>query len=590
MTARRPAPGGLSRWLLPALLLLLSLAGAQALLAESYGDVSVTSLPVLAGKRTHGYVEYRFVVANGGRVAHHVLLEGGTRSYDTSTVVLRRAVDVGAGATVEVALRQPALSNWLEGVTVVVDGRRLEPRLVPDGGGQAFFEADAGPLVLASTRLPREALPADIPARGSPEHTAAVTAGTPLVGIQLVRAPLPVAAWSGSWLAFSSYDGVALEAAELVAAPAPVREALRRYAEAGGVLLVIGEESSAAVLGLPPTDDAKTKLAWHRVGFGNVAHATSVAVAAAANGTVQTALERAATPWRTGRRGVWSARSAVPVHDAPIPVRGLLLFVVSFVVVVGPVNLFFLNRWRRRAWFLWTVPAIALAATAGLAAYGMLSEGVVRERSSLSVVLLDQATHRAAIWGWNGYYSTFAPAEGLRFAADTEVMPMAGAGEQAGTTLGVDWTAGQQFAPGWLLARAPLHLETRTQALRRERLLVSHRDGGLTIDNGLQAPLKRVMVADGEGRLWEGADVPAGAKRLLVARGTAGAANAAAELMAEGLPQTAFLLETETVRYLTAGSYVAVLDGDPFSEPALAGATEGKRRAIVYGRLAAEEM
>ncbi len=594
MAARRPAPGGLSRWLVPALLL-LSLAGAQALPAESYGDVSVTSLPVLPGKRTHGYVEYRFVVANGGRVAHHVLLEGETRSYGTSAVVLRRAVDVAAGATVEVALRQPALSMWLGAVDVVVDGRRLKPPLVPDGGGQAFFfESYTGPLVLASTRLPREALPAEVPAPGSPEHTAAATAGTPLRGIQLVRAPLPVAAWSGSWLAFSSYDGVALEAAELVAAPAPVREALRRYAEAGGVLLVIGEEAPAAIFGLSPTDDAETKLAWHRLGFGSVAHATSAAVAAAEHGAVESALERAAAPWRNGRPAAWTARSSVPVHNAPIPVRGLLLFVVSFVVVVGPVNLFCLNRWRRRAWFLWTVPAIALAATAGLAAYGVLSEGVVRERSSSSVVLLDQATHRAVIWGWNGYYSTFAPAEGLRFAADTEVTPMADGGEEPRTTLGVDWTAGQQFAPGWLAARAPLHLQTRTPALRRERLLVSRRDGGLVIDNGLQAPLFSVMVADGEGRLWEGVDVPAGARRLLVANGTVGAADAAAdavaELMAEGFSQAASRLTSEPERFLAAGSYVAVLDGDPFSEPALAGATAGRREAIVYGRLAAGEI
>jgi hypothetical protein len=588
VAARPRARRRLSRWLLPALL--LSLVGAPALSAESYGDVSVSSLPVMAGNRTHGYVEYRFVVTNRGRVPHHVLLEGGMRSYGASGVVLRRAVDVAAGASVEVALRQPALSMWLGGVQVFIDGRRREPRLAPEGGGPAFFHSYAGPLVLASTRLPREALPAEVPAQGSPEHTAAVTAGKPLRGIQLVRAPLPVAAWSGSWLAFSSYDGVALEAAELVAAPAPVREALHRYAEAGGVLLVVGDEGPAPIFGLSPVDGEEAKLAWQRVGFGSLAHAASVAIAAAEHGAVESALERAAAPWRNGRQAAHAARSNVPVHDAPIPVRGLLLFVISFVVVVGPVNLFFLDRWRRRAWVLWTVPAISLVATAGLAAYGVLSEGVVRERSSLSVTLLDQATHRAVTWGWNGFYATFAPAEGLRFAADTEVTPTVDFGEQLRMTLGVDWTAGQQLAPGWLAARAPLHLQTRTPALRRERLLVSRRDGALAIDNGLQAPLVRVVVADGQGRLWEGADVPVGARRLLAAGGTvATPADAAAEVLAAGLPQAALRLTAEPARYLAAGSYLAVLDGDPFSEPALAGATAGRRRAIVYGRLAAGE-
>ena len=53
--------------------------------------------------------------------------------------------------------------------------------------------------------------------------------------------------------------------------------------------------------------------------------------------------------------------SAFPViGGAQAPVRLVIGVLTLFVLVAGPINLFVLNRKSRRAWFLWTLPAISL--------------------------------------------------------------------------------------------------------------------------------------------------------------------------------------------------------------------------------------
>ena len=45
-------------------------------------------------------------------------------------------------------------------------------------------------------------------------------------------------------------------------------------------------------------------------------------------------------------------------------------------MVIGPVNLIYLNRIKRRTWMLWTIPAISVATTLLVFAYSLLREGI----------------------------------------------------------------------------------------------------------------------------------------------------------------------------------------------------------------------
>jgi hypothetical protein len=245
-------------------------------------------------------------------------------------------------------------------------------------------------------------------------------------------------------------------------------------------------------------------------------------------------------------------------------------------------------------WVLWTVPAVALLATAAVVAWALLGEGVVRERSSLSLTLLDQGSRRAVTWALAGYYSTLTPSAGLRFSPDTEVSPLFGGTAPGGGTLTVDWTSEQRLARGWMVARFPLHVATRRPQVRRERLLVVREGAAVTVENALGAPLTEVVVADRDGYVWraDGEPIAPGARRALALvpgrSANGGGLLAGSDLLDSGLAAAVERLQRDPHVFLPPGSYLAFLAGDPFVEPALAGARANAPRSVVLGTLEGE--
>jgi hypothetical protein len=382
--------------------------------------------------------------------------------------------------------------------------------------------------------------------------------------------------------------------AELASTSAAVREALHRFVEAGGVLLVLGDGPAAALLGIGgaprPFADGSAIASWP-AGFGLLLVVPGPGLLTEDVEPVLAALEQAAQWWTTLPDSA-GARRAVAVREPEVPVRGMFVAVLLFAFVVGPVNLFVLARRGRKMWILWTVPGLALLATAAVAAFALIGEGVVRERSSLSLTLLDQDSRRAITWAWSGFYSTLTPGDGLLYSAQTEVSPFLDGGPGGGV-LGVDWTAEQRLVPGWMVARFPLHVATRLPALRRERLLlVRDAEGALVAHNALGAPLRRLLVADRDGYVWQaGAMVPGGRAplTLIPGRSANGGPLATRNLLAEGLEKAVARLESEPHVFLPLGGYLAFLAGDPFVEPGLAGARTAEPRAVVLGTLAEGE-
>ena len=55
--------------------------------------------------------------------------------------------------------------------------------------------------------------------------------------------------------------------------------------------------------------------------------------------------------------------------------RGLLLVVLLFAVLIGPANLFILSRKRRQIWLFWTVPLLSLLASVSVFGYAAFAEG-----------------------------------------------------------------------------------------------------------------------------------------------------------------------------------------------------------------------
>jgi hypothetical protein len=279
------------------------------------------------------------------------------------------------------------------------------------------------------------------------------------------------------------------------------------------------------------------------------------------------------------------------VDDLGIPVRGLFLFMVLFVVLIGPVNFYWLTRTRRRIWMLWTVPAASFVTCAALFGYMMLSEGWHGHIRATSVTVLDEQSQRAATVGWIGYYSPTTPSDGFRFSDDTELTPHLLSDRtyrRSNKPHTIDWTNGQHLDSGWIDAKVPAHFMVRRNEKRLERMLVRKQgDGTPAIVNGLPSDVSAIWMATLDGSVWTATNVRAGAEaRMQSEQGKlAGKGNALREAFAKSWIDLAADMEKTPLDYLRPGCYLAVVEDAPFLEPGMEQTQTRNMRSIVVGIL-----
>jgi hypothetical protein len=418
-----------------------------------------------------------------------------------------------------------------------------------------------------------------------------------------VRSDLPLTEWSRNWLGYTRYDGIVVTVRELEAAP-EVRPALWRSTEAGGFLLIVAPGADPRPL-LPKSwieDPLARGLGGthYEAGFGRC----SVRLDDMAEWDEDTK-DHLRTSWTEtsgpfqGGQGVTGANEVFPVlDDTGIPVRGLFVLMVAFAVAIGPVNLWLLDRKKKRILLLVTVPAVSLLTCAAVFGTMLAVEGWYGRRRIEAITLLDQGAHRATTLGWTGFYTPVTPADGLHFSRDTELTAF-NAVEQRGMVGGqshsytMDWTDGQDLPRGWVTARIPAFFALRkSEANRRERITVDRTPSGLEVTNALGVPIRKLILADAEGKLHEATDIGEGQKVPLrptgkslddadrqplsmVFNGSWGA----------GWPAAAAAVEHSPPRFLRPRRYIAILDECPFVERALHRSHTRRAKTKVYGIL-----
>lgn len=416
-----------------------------------------------------------------------------------------------------------------------------------------------------------------------------------------MRSESPVTEWSGNWLAYSPFDIMVLNAADISSMSPAVFNAIGNYLNAGGYVVLFGTAD------LPP--------AWHvwaqnsledgvdyRVGFGHCYIFNSGNPATLGRRTVQTlraAVRESAAYWPALPQDNNSAEGVLPVHgNLKVPVRGIVMVMLAFVVLIGPVNLIVLNRRKRRIWMLWTIPAISFATTLLVFMYSLLREGITPDTHIYGLTLLDQTSHHAATFGGESFYCPLTPGSGLHFEYETEATPLVRSGdyESSGTSREVDWTQSQHFGRGWVSARVPAYFQVRKSETSRERIEISSENGTLQIVNGLGAPIKSLWLADGNMNFYAVNNVAAGDKTALTAaKGLINPGQAGPDGLKRDLGfgvGSADNLANTAQTYLRPNTYIAVLDGNPFVENALNPGMAGngkhlKSLTVVYGILEA---
>ena len=550
---------------------------------ERFGDIDVTVEQTPPSNSTHGYAPYRFLISNRSPQAdRRVTLWLPREGYRGRIERIERTVEVGAGQSVRCSLWAPPLETYGDGIGVAIDGRVQRSNLSPPIHTTGGYWSDEYHLL-----IPHRIEAFDI--LGAPIRLNAST--------QIVVHRNEGGGVSSHWLDYSPYHVVLVSAEWLRSMPGEGRQALMRYAECGGCLAVLGRWKPEDLQGIREPLNAYGAIVKYPAGFGSIVVFES---SRRKRFVLDDGLLAHLSKHFTGMRGLkadsndyfpFRRRRPIDQSDFPViedtqpPVQYLFLFMIAFVLLIGPANLIFLCRTDRRLWLLWTVPAMSVLASGTIFAIGILDEGVHTRTRIAAVTILDQRTARAATLGRLGYYSPFPPRGGLHFDYGTEVTPI-------DFDLGpvtIDWTHDQHFESGWFASRVPLQLRVRRSETRRERITVSVNESGDTLAvNGLGVSVKRLIYADGKGELWRAEAIAAGDEVKLTPLGRI--ASATPFVFHDLLTNAEWRRAPENLterpeRFLRPNAWIAVLDDSPFLDEGIGEVSDRKVEAVVYGIL-----
>jgi hypothetical protein len=562
--------------------------------AVTINNVTVTVLPQPtafgSGETYHGYMEYRVALSNlspdaDKRVRLTLPASSWGRGGDQIRSVSRTVV-LAPGASTVVSLLQPPVMIRGDGLGVWVNGEsnrislsmidHAEPNAHSSNIGSALLVSQG---TVASTR-------SSLQSRLDTSRSTATSVN---------QSEVPVTQWSSNWLSYSRFDGVMITADEMKDAPIGVVEALRRFTMAGGTLIVTGSTWQPPDDWRPQAAPARGLSEWY-CGFGVVVVGPDDKTLERLVGTIADHVNTSTQPWRANR-SIEEANNIFPVvDDLQIPKRGLLVLMIGFAVAIGPVNLWLLAKYKRRLWLLWTVPSFSLLTCLAVWVYATAAEGWSGHEKTAALTILDQENMTATTIGWAAFYAPITPGGGLRYDLATELTPQIGRlsggyyySRSGGRSRSINLGDTQHLVSGWVIARVPSHYQVRKPAETvRQRLNFRSASSGVEVVNGIGVDVKQLFYADDAGQVHTAGPIAAG-ETAPMNKSTDKVSAAPAEwrtLYASewvGAGGSIGQAARSATKLLRPGTYVAVLDGEPFLESGLGKPKSRKSESVVIG-------
>jgi hypothetical protein len=580
------------------LLALLFIIPPASIFAQTkqFGDIAIRVESIASCVEfDNGYEEYRATVVNhSSQRAHQVALVAPASSESGSganNVLLKHTVDVAPSSTAQVSLFRPQSDPSGIDFAVIIDGVRQKdavPAVVARTGAWVR-RANNRLTLLISQRVSRSKLMSEAAVEEGLK-------GATEIDVAYLPYDVPLNEWSANWLGYTQFDGIVLTSDDLREMPSGVRSALWSYLECGGSVLVIGsweapQQWEGRQHSIISASDRRNDLPFYYIGFGTLILTGNIDPKQI-HASQWTEIK---DHWEYSRQEVTfftplaEINREFPVIDRiGVPVRGFFILMILFVIVIGPLNLIWLSRRKKKIWLLWTVPAISLLATLAVSSFAFLNEGLGATARTEAMTILDEVSHRATSIGWIGFYSPVTAGEGLHFSNDTELNPRMYQDYKygEGPIRTIDWTHDQHLASGWITARVPVYFTFRKSEARRERLTVRKgENGSISLVNGLGADIRQLWWADKTGELYTATNIHAGAEAQLtpINLKASGAVSRLRDAYSGNWLGMFNNMEVNPREALAAGCYLAVLDASPFIEEGLRDVKTRKVKTWVYG-------
>ncbi len=188
------------------------------------------------------------------------------------------------------------------------------------------------------------------------------------------------------------------------------------------------------------------------------------------------------------------------------PVNSFLVLISLFVIVIGPLNYFYLRRRGRLYLLLVTVPVGALLITGGLLVYALVTDGLSVRARIRSISEIDQRSGHSVSYSRQTYYAGYSPSSGLVFPADAAAIPI-DFRPQFYRSRGrrTRWGRHQRLSGGSFPSRTTVQYLVVESRPLQGRLEFGERDsdGTLPVVNHLGIEIDRLIVCDADDSIYK---------------------------------------------------------------------------------------
>ena len=197
----------------------------------------------------------------------------------------------------------------------------------------------------------------------------------------------------------------------------------------------------------------------------------------------------------------------------------LIVLLLAFGLIVGPLNLFVFAKPPRRHRLLWTTPLIAVAAAVLMMTFILFADGTGGAGRRFALAVLEPGEKRLALWQQQISRSGLLLGSDFAFESSAQLVPIRDNSSGGGSNDSIECEKTPSgWAGDWFTSRAVQAQAVFDTAASRGGLRVAYPADGKpgSVVSSLDTPLKDVLVIGPDGAAYTASDLAPGVSRPLV--------------------------------------------------------------------------